>query len=322
MQMIPMLQFLSPSRLWFLLLIPALVIVYLVLIRRQGRGRASAGPASLRFLIPKDRTWLRHLSVGLAVLSLMTLTVAFARPKQEVSVPRERATIVVAIDVSLSMEATDVQPNRLQAEITAASQFVTDLPPKFNVSLVTFAATADIVVPPTTDHEVVVAAIKDLHTEASTAIGEGIYSSLQALATVPPDPSHPDAKVPAVIVLMSDGSTQTGRPSDQAATEAKKQGVPIYCIAYGTPDGYIINGGHREPVPVDYSELARISRISGGRAYKAETASQLHDVYKDIGSSVGTEKQAKETTDRYAGVGLLFAVLAALGVASLAARWP
>ena len=168
-------------------------------------------------VIPRDRTWLRHVAVGLSILSLLTLTVAFAKPKDQVSVPRERATIVVTIDVSLSMEAKDVDPNRLDAAKSAAEQFVISLPPKFNVALVTFAGTATTLVPPTLDRGSVTAAIRSLRPQASTAIGEGIFTSLAALAQVPPDPDNPKTVPPARIVLLSDGKTQVGRPSDQAA---------------------------------------------------------------------------------------------------------
>jgi Ca-activated chloride channel family protein len=250
------------------------------------------------------------------------LTVAFAKPKDQVSVPRERATIVMTIDVSLSMEAKDVEPNRLEAAKAAAEQFVTSLPPKFNVALVTFAGTATTLVPPTLDRGALTAAIRSLRPQASTAIGEGIYTSLAALAQVPPDPDNPKTVPPARIVLLSDGKTQVGRPSDQAAMAARAQSVPIYTIAYGTPDGYIDIGGRREPVPVDRAELARISKISGGEAYTAASAGELKDLYRDIGSSVGKEKVDREVTSRYAGFGLGFAILAALGLISLGARWP
>jgi Ca-activated chloride channel family protein len=123
-------------------------------------------------------------------------------------------------------------------------------------------------------------------------------------------------------VLLSDGKTQVGRPSAEAAQEAKAQSVPIYTIAYGTADGYIEIGGRREPVPVDRAELARVSRISGGEAYTATSAGELKKVYQDIGSSVGKEKVDREVTSRYAGFGLAFAILAALGMISLGARWP
>jgi len=320
--MTPLLSFLAPNRLWLLLLIPLLVGLYLWLVRRKQNRSRALGRTMFDLVIPRDRTWLRHLAVGLSILSLLTLTIAFAKPKDEVSVPRERATIVVTIDVSLSMEATDVEPNRIEAAKAGAAAFVRTLPPKFNVALVSFAGTATTVVPPTLDRGAVTAAIEALQPEPSTAIGEGIYTSLAALLQVPPDPDDPKAVVPARIVLLSDGKTQVGRASDDAARAARAQKVPIYTIAYGTPDGYIEVGGRREPVPVDRAELARVSRITGGEAYTATSADQLSEVYEDIGSSVGKEKVDQEVTSRYAGFGLGFAILAALGMISLGARWP
>lgn len=320
--LVPMLSFLEPSRLWLLLLIPALVGLYLGLVRRAARRRAAVGRTMFDLVIPRDRTWLRHLAVALSILSLATLTLAFAKPKDEVAVPRERATIVVTIDVSLSMEATDVEPNRIEAAKAAAEDFVVSLPPKFNVSVVSFAGTATTLVPPTLDRGAATAAIRALQPQPSTAIGEGIYTSLAALAQVPPDPDDPEAVVPARVVLLSDGKTQVGRSSAEAAEAAEAQDVPVYTIAYGTADGYIEVSGRREPVPVDRSELARVSRVSGGEAYTATSAGQLKEVYEDIGSSVGTEKVAQEVTSRYAGFGLGLAILAACGLISLGARWP
>ncbi len=320
--LVPMLSFLEPGRLWLLLLIPALVGLYLALVRRANRRRAAVGRTMFDLVIPRDRTWLRHVAVGLSILSLATLTLAFAKPKDEVAVPRERATIVVTIDVSLSMQATDVEPNRIEAAKAAAEDFVISLPPKFNVAVVAFAGTANTLVPPTLDRGAATAAIRALQPQPSTAIGEGIYTSLAALAQVPPDPDDPEAVAPARIVLLSDGKTQVGRSSADAARAAGEQDVPIYTIAYGTADGYIEVSGRREPVPVDRSELARVSRVSDGEAYTATSAGQLKEVYRDIGSSVGTEKVAQEVTSRYAGFGLALAILAAFGMISLGARWP
>ena len=153
MSMIPMLQFLAPSRLWLLAHHPgagrALPAGWS---SASGTGPGPSAKTMFDLVIPRDRTWLRHVAVGLSILSLLTLTLAFAKPKDQVSVPRERATIVVTIDISLSMEAQDVEPNRLEAAKDAAVQFVNSLPPKFNVALVTFAGTATTVVPPTLDH--------------------------------------------------------------------------------------------------------------------------------------------------------------------------
>ena len=321
-QMTPLLSFLAPTRLWLLFLIPLLVLIYLLMVRRKRNRSMTSGKDDVR---PGHSAGSHLVTPPRGRPVDLELADSDARLRQaersSLGAP-ERATIVVTIDVSLSMEAKDVDPNRLDAAKAAAEQFVTSLPPKFNVSLVTFAGTATTLVPPTLDRGAVTAAIRSLRPQASTAIGEGIYTSLAALAQVPPDPDNPKAVAPARIVLLSDGKTQVGRPSDQAAMAARAQSVPIYTIAYGTTDGYIDIGGRREPVPVDRAELARVSKISGGEAYTASSAGELKEVYKDIGSSVGKEKVDREVTSRYAGFGLGFAILAALGMISLGARWP
>jgi len=318
--MIPMLEFLAPQRLWWLLLIPAIGLGYWLL---NGRFRPSRKPRTrLDLVIPRDQSWKRHTAVALALASLASLVVAFAMPKDFTTVPRDRATVVVAIDVSRSMLAEDVDPNRMAAAQSAASEFVQMLPPRFNVALVSFAGTAALVVPPTTDRGLVMRAIDNLAVAPSTAIGEGIYASLRSLRLVAPDPENPDDVAPSAIVLLSDGATNIGRTSLSAAQEAKKQGVPIYTIAYGTLSGYVIDQGQRMPVPVNRSELATVARVSGGTAFTAESKSELDKVYREIAQSVGKEKVYQEVTEKYAGYALLFAVLAALGVISLGARWP
>lgn len=320
--LVPQLSFLSPARLWLLLLIPALVTLYLLLNQRKSQQRKRASQGLLDYVIPREKPWKRHLAVGLSILSLLTLTLAFARPKSTVMENRQRATVVVTLDVSYSMRATDIKPNRLKAAKDSAVKFVQQLPNKFNVSVVEFAGSAKTRVPPTRDHGSAKSAIKNMKLQPSTAIGEGIYTSLDALKQVPKDPKHSKKPPPARIVLLSDGATQIGRPSAQAAKNARAKKVPIYTIAYGTPDGYIEQGGRRQPVPVDRAELANVSKISGGEAYRAQSTGQLHKVYKDIGSSVGKAKVDREISRRYAGYGLIFAVLAALGAISLGARWP
>lgn len=319
--MTPLIEFLAPHRLWWLLLVPAIGLVYLALSSRLRTGRGGIR-TRLDRVIPRDKPWKRHLSVALALASLASLVVAYSMPKAYSEVPRDRATIVVTIDISESMTATDVAPTRLEAEKVAATAFVQSLPPRFNVSLVTFAGVPVVKVPPTTDRGTVIRAIADLDTEPSTAIGEAIYKSLTAVKLAPPDPKHPDEVAPAAIVLLSDGSTNTGKPSYPAAQEAKKQGVPIYTIAYGTDHGYVVENGQQHPVPVNHAELRAIAQASGGKAYAAASSSQLSEVYSTIAKSVGTERVYVEVTEKYAGLALLFAILAALGVISLGARWP
>lgn len=320
--LLPMfIEFMRPERLWGLALIPLIGGLYLLLnsrLRPDPRQRRSR----LSLVVPKDRAWKRHGAVLLALASLASLVVAWAMPKSYTNVPRDRATIVIAIDVSRSMMATDVEPTRLAAAQAAAKEFTTLLPDRFNVALVTFAATADVVVPPTTDRGAVSRAIDSLELAPTTAIGEGIYTSLKALEMVPADPDHPDETAPAAIVLLSDGATNSGRASLTAAQDAKKAGVPVYTIAYGTATGYVMENGVRQPVPVNHGELSAVAKASGGKKFSAASKSELEAVYKTIAQSVGYEKVYTEVTDRYAGLSLLFAVLAALGVISLGARWP
>ncbi len=316
------LQFMRPERLWWLLIIPVLLLLYLGLLwRRRSRARhRSIG--KLERVLPQQQAWKRHLAVGAAVLSLAALNVAYAQPKGQVEVPRDRATVVLTIDISRSMLAEDVSPNRLQAAKSAAQDFLGMLPTGFNVALVSFAATPAVVVPPTTDRGMVAAAIENLEVAPSTAIGEGIFASLDALAQAPPDPEHPDDPAPGAIVLLSDGFTNVGRPSDVAARAAKELGTPIYTIAYGTQHGCVESGGRCEPVPVDHYELEQIARISGGKKFSAGTNAELKQVYESIANTVGYVKEDREVTEQYAGYALAFAILASLAVASLASRWP
>ncbi|HQA29980.1 MAG TPA: VWA domain-containing protein [Propioniciclava tarda] len=315
--------FAYPDRLMFLGLIPVLLILYFVLSRRTSARNRQFGIDGLSRLLPRQQAWKRHLGVGFALLSLASLNMAFAQPSAAVDVPRDRATICIAIDVSLSMEATDIDPTRLAAEKVAASQFVDMLPQGFNTALVSFAGYATMLVPPTTDRGLVKRAISNLELAPATAIAEGVYSCLDAIKLAPADPKNPDAPVPAAIVLLSDGySTVPGRTSTQAANDAKKAKVPVYTIAYGTAGGYVVRDGRKEPVPVDKAELKNIADLSGGKAFTAGSAAELKTVYGSIAQQVGYEKQFTEITERFAGGALVLAILAALAVISLASRWP
>ncbi|WP_375432749.1 VWA domain-containing protein [uncultured Friedmanniella sp.] len=321
--LVPQLAFLDPERLLILLVIPLLVGAYIFAARRKNRrGMRFTNTSMLAAVVPKQSQWRRHVAVALSLLSLITLTAAFARPKTEIKVPRERATVVLVLDASLSMQATDVAPSRLDAAKKAAVEFVATLPEKYNVSIVSIAGSAAILVPPTTAHNTVENAIGTIKLQDSTAIGEGIYAGLRALQQAPKDPDQPDAPAPGAIVLLSDGSNTAGRAPEQAASDAKVANVPVYTIAYGTENGYVDLDGKREPVPVDHDEMRRVAQISGGQYFAAATADQLKTVYENIGSAVGYEKADREVTSRFAGYGLALAVLAALGAISLGARWP
>jgi Ca-activated chloride channel family protein len=317
------LAFGSPDRLLILLVIPLLIVAYIIAMHRKNRrGMRFTNTSMLDVVVPKQSQWRRHLAVALSLLSLITLTAAFAQPKTQVDVPRERATIVVVIDASLSMEATDVQPNRLAAAKQAAVAFVESLPEKYNVAVVSMSGNPNILVPPTLAHNTVENAINTITLQESTAIGESIITAMRALEQAPKDPANPDAIAPGAIVMLSDGTNTAGRAPQQAAAEARAAKVPIFTIAYGTENGYVDLDGEREPVPVDHELMKQIAEASGGQYFSAATPDQLKTVYANIGSEVGYEKADREVTARFAGYGLAFAVLAALGAISLGARWP
>lgn len=318
--MIAMLSFMSPQRLWWLV-VPAIVaVLYALLLIRRSSGEAAN--SLLSSILPKDTKIKRHVAVGAAIMSLVALVIAYAQPQAMTRVPRDRATVVVVIDVSRSMMATDVSPTRLDAAKEGAKEFVDSLPESFNVALVAFAATADIKMPPTTDRSALNNAIDALELAPSTAIGESIYTALDALKLAPEDPDHPDETAPGAIVLLSDGATNMGRSSTEAATEAKNQDVPVYTIAYGTSGGYVYENGRRQSVAVDHAELSEVAKASGGKKYSADSLSSLQAVYETISHQIGYVEEYHEITARFAGIALIFAVLASAGVISLAARWP
>ena len=313
--------FLSPGRLWLLLLVGALAVAYVVQTRRR--------PAyALRFseldllatVLPRSAAWKRHVSAVLLLLSLTALTVAFARPTGEVEVPRERATVVVALDVSLSMLAEDVSPDRITAAKDAAAAFVDGLPTRFDVGLVAFSGSAGVVVAPTRDHAAVRAAVGDLELAESTAIGEAVFASLAAVRSVAVGPG--EQPPPARIVLLSDGTNTAGRALSMAAQAARAADVPVSTIAYGTPDGTVEVDGRVVPVPVDADALERLAAATGGTAFTAESGEQLSAVYEDLVGQIGTTSETREITARVAGVALALAVAAAAASITWGSRLP
>ncbi len=218
------------------------------------------------------------------------------------------------------MQATDVKPTRLDAAKQAALSFVRGLPAQYNVSVVSLSGNPSVRLPPTTDRVQAQQAINSLKLQDSTAVGESIYTALNALQLAPKGSDSSPA--PGAIVLLSDGQNTAGRSPAQAAAEAKKESVPIYTISYGTDNGYVDLDGKREPVRPDRELLTSIAQASGGQTFSAESLDQLNKVYNNIRSEVGQTPTKKETTALWAGYGLAFAVIAALGAVSLGARWP
>ena len=306
------LTFIEQGRLWLLLGVLALAISYLINQRRRSKYAVRfTNLALLDSVAPKRPGWRRHLPAVMLLLALAGMVGAFAKPARDVRVPRERATIMMAIDTSVSMEATDVAPSRLKAAQNAAKEFVNLLPPRLNVGLVTFNGTAVVKVAPTQDREELLAAIDQLRLGERTAIGEAIYASLDAIKSAPK--ASDGKKVPARIVLMSDGETTSGRPDAQAAAAAKKANVPVSTIAFGTSGGVIDLPGQEGPiaVPVNPAALAKVANATGGTAFTAATQNELKRVYEDIGSSVGYTTELKDITGTFVGWSLVFLFLTA-----------
>lgn len=314
-------SFLNPERLWWLLVVPVLVIAYIWATRRKSRvAMRYTNTSVLAQVMPKQSQWRRHLAVAASLLALLAMAVAWARPFGVEKVERERATIVMVLDISLSMTATDVKPNRLDAEKAAAIAFMKTLPAGFNVSVVSLSGNPAVRLPPTTDRGMAERAITALQPQESTAIGEAIYTALDSLKSAPKgtDGSAP----PGAIVLLSDGTNTAGRPPAQAAQAASADKIPVYTIAYGTENGYVDVDGKREKVPPDTPLLQSIAKATGAQSWTADSANQLDTVYKNVKSQVGYEEAKKETTSLWAGYALAFAVVAALAAVSLGARWP
>jgi Ca-activated chloride channel family protein len=313
-------SFLDPAKLLALSAVAVLAAAYVVMQRRRQQYAVRfTNLALLEQVAPRRPGWRRHAAAAGLLVALASVVVAFARPTRGENVPRERATIVLAVDVSLSMEADDVRPSRLEALQSAAQQFLETVPAPINVGLVSFAGAARVAVSPTTDREKVKAAITRLQLAEGTAIGEAIFTSLDAIAAIDQETPAGEEPVPAAIVLMSDGQTRLGRPNEVASDAAKKAGVPVTTIAFGTDHGTIVDpqSGGIVPVPVDKSALRDIAETTGGKFFAATTEGELSSVYKSIGSSIGYEKVDKEITTWFVGL----ALVALIATAAMSLAW-
>lgn len=313
---------LSPNRLWLLVAVAAIAIAY-VLLQRRRKTYALRFSSSELFdsVAPSTPGIRRHVPTAFFLLALTGLVVAVAQPARQVTVPRERATVIVAIDVSLSMQATDVDPTRLKAAQAAANRFIDELPPTLNVGIVSFAGTAQVLVTPTRDRLPAENAINNLRLAESTAIGEAIFTSLDALLNTPADGTG--ELPPARIVLLSDGETTVGRADEEAMAAAIEAEIPVSTIAFGTRSGTIIYDDPRtefveaEPIPVPVREdnLRKIAEDTDGAFFAASSLEELESVYADIGSAIGYETVDREITDWFTAAGLaLLAVSSALSL--------
>ncbi|MBC9715567.1 VWA domain-containing protein [Streptomyces sp. TRM66268-LWL] len=298
---------------WLLLLVPLAALIGLYVVMQRRRGRYAVRFTNLDLLdkvAPTTPGWRRHVPAAAFCATLGLLVVGFARPSVDVQVPRERATVMVAFDVSGSMEATDVAPSRFAAAQKAALGFVEQLPDRFNAGLVPFSGSATVAVPPGTDREALRAAIRSLRTGEGTAIGEAVIAARDAVRRL--DEEAGENPPPAHVVLLSDGANTVGRSVSSAAAAAAEARIPVSTIAYGTEEGWIETpAGSRVPVPVDGPALEELASETGGDFHEAASGEELEEVYEDIGSSVGHRTEEREVWAWFVGAGLAAALLTA-----------
>ena len=309
----------SPGWLWLLVPVVALAAFYLVQQRRRSKYAVRfATLPMLERLVPKRPAWRRHLPATLLLLAFLALTVAASRPQVDEQVPRERATVIVTVDVSLSMMATDVEPDRLTAAREAAKDFVEGLPDGFNVGVVEFAGSATVLAEPSDDHGAAISALDRLELAEGTAIGDGVLTSLAQIEAVASESTTENGEpVPAQIVLLSDGTNTVGSSVQEATAAAQEAAVPVSTIAYGTPTGTVTVDGQLVAVPVDQPSLDALAEATGGTGYAAETAGELDQVYDDIQSSIGYRTEQRDVTPYVVAAALLLGLLAA----ALSLRW-
>jgi Ca-activated chloride channel homolog len=317
---------------WFLLflfVVLGIVAMYVIVqVARHRRMLRFANMELLESVAPKRPSRWRHLPAILLVTSLLLFTVAMAGPTHDIRIPRNRAVVMLVIDVSQSMRATDVSPNRLAAAQEAAKQFADQLTPGINLGLIAYAGTATVLVSPSTDREASKTAIDKLQLADRTATGEGIFTALQAIATVGAVIGGGDEPPPARIVLMSDGKeTVPSNPDNPkgaytAARTAKDQGVPISTVSFGTPYGYVEINDQRQPVPVDDEMLKKIAELSGGQAYTASSLEQLKEVFTNLQEQIGYETRKGDASAGWLRLGALVLALAALAAMLINRRLP
>jgi Ca-activated chloride channel homolog len=343
-----MMHFLAPEALWLLLALPALAAAYLAILHRK--RKLAQRYAALSFvrsgLDRRDRTW-RYIPAGLLLAALAILILACARPATRITLPSKQDKIVLAIDVSLSMSADDIKPNRLSAAQAAARTFIMEQPSNTRIGVVSFATTASLVQQPTSNRDDILGAIDRLQLQNHTAIGTGILVSLKAIfpdldvdlisetlhsAGLQNDPrplfsrkaqnSNPeiaDKPVPpgsytsAAIVLLSDGQVTIGPDPIEAATLAAEHGVRIFTVGIGTPNGAIVTANGREiRVRLDEESLKKIANLTKGEYFYASTSADLTKIYQSLSSRLVVEKKDTEVTAFFALAGAIFTVLSGL----------
>jgi len=333
-------KFLWPDLLWLLLLVPVLILLYLWLLKRRKKVVVRyAGLANVKAAMGTGHRWRRHIPPLLLLLATTAMLVAVARPTAVLTLPSSHRTIVLAMDVSGSMRARDVEPSRLQAAQAAARTFVEQVPASTRLAGVEFAATAAVVQPPTRNREDVINAIDRFELQRGTAVGSGILISLKALfpdATfnlrrnnpradqTPPsrDGSNSSAETTepletaegsAAIILLTDGQSTTGPDPVVSAELASERGIRVYTVGIGTPDGFIIGSeGWSMRVRLDEDALKSIAEVTDGEYFYAGTAEELNKVYQALNAKLVFEKRETEISALFAGLAAALTVLAGL----------
>jgi len=317
--------FAEPILLAGFILIPLAMLAYSALQRRGKRESAAwANPALVPNLAPSSPGWRRHLPPLLLLLALAVLVLALARPQRTVAAPQRAANIVMVTDISGSMNATDVRPDRITAAVDAAKTLTDKVPAAFRLGLVTFSDYSEQRVAPTTDRSQMKGALDQLVAEGGTAMGDGLERGLLSARTPVPNANGNGVhRLPSVIVLLSDGKNTSGtRDPLEVAREAGRAKIPIFAIALGTPNGEVelrdsFGFLQRVQVPPDTETLKEVARVSGGKSYTATETDKLKEIYANLGTSLSSRSEKREVTAFFAGGAI--ALLIAAGSMSL--RW-
>ncbi|MDO8213367.1 VWA domain-containing protein [Conexibacter sp. CPCC 206217] len=314
-------SFAAPLVLLALAALPLLAVWYLLAQRnRRAAGAAFASPRMQPAVAPSRPGWRRHAPMLVFLVALAALIVAAAKPQRTVAVPVERASIVLLTDVSGSMLATDVQPNRMIAAKRAARRFVDEVPKAVNIGVIAYNTTATVLQSPTRDRADIATAIDRLTVSGTTATGDAIRTATTVLRN---QPGVDGRRPPSAIVLISDGVSVRGSDPIAAASEAAALRIPIYTVAFGTDAGTITvpdprTGEQRvESVPPDPASLAQIAEVSNGDTFTAASSDRLNTVYERLGSQLGTRDEQRQITAAFAAGGLLLL----LAGAGLSLRW-
>jgi Ca-activated chloride channel family protein len=309
--------FREPVLLSGLLVLPIAVLAYLALQRRRKReATAFASPGLLPNLVTAKPGPRRHLPPLLLLFALAALIVALARPQHTVAAAQRAATVMMVTDTSGSMNATDVEPDRLSAAQSAADKLADELPQPLRLGLVSFSDAPQLDVPPTTDRDAVHAGISRLQAEGGTAMGLGLERALEIARTpVPNENGTGTRRLPAVLLLLSDGKDTVGGISPiQVAERAKQYGIPIFTVALGTASGEVevqdqFGFTQRLRVPPDPATLREIAQTSGGRAFTAADQSKLESIYANLGTRLSSKPEQREVTAAFAGGALLLVLI-------------